>query len=78
MGDGQLYSRRLTRLRREGDGVGIIRLSADVTEFHAAIAAKRHIKWRPQGRRTSLAERYFITPEGGALRTCPEGEADSG
>ena len=54
MGGGQLYSRRLTRLRREGDGAGIIRLSADVTEFHAAIAAKRHIKWRRR-RRTSLA-----------------------
>ena len=52
MGDGQLYSRRLTRLRREGDGAGIIRLSSDVTEFHAAIAAKRHIKWRRR-RRTS-------------------------
>ena len=29
-------------------------------------------------RRTSPAQRYYITPEGGALRTCPEGEADSG
>ena len=55
MGDGQLYSRRLTRLRREGDGAGIIRLSSDVTEFHAAIAAKRHIKWRRR-RRTSPAD----------------------
>ena len=54
MGGGQRYSRRLTRLRREGDGAGIIRLSADVTEFHAAIAAKRHIKWRRR-RRTSPA-----------------------
>ena len=63
MGGGQRYSRRLTRLRREGDGAGIIRLSSDVTEFHAAIAAKRHIKWRRR-RRTSPAQRYYITTLG--------------
>ena len=28
---------------------------------------RRHKKWRPIGRRTSPAQRYFITPEGGAL-----------
>ena len=28
---------------------------------------RRHKKWRPWGRRTFPAERYFIPPEGGAL-----------
>ena len=28
---------------------------------------RRHLYWRPQGRRTSPAQRYYITPEGGAL-----------
>jgi hypothetical protein len=28
---------------------------------------RRHKKWRPKGRRTSPAQRYYITPEGGAL-----------
>ena len=28
---------------------------------------RRHLYWRPQGRRTSPAQRYFIPPEGGAL-----------
>ena len=28
---------------------------------------RRHKKWRPKGRRTSPAQRYFIPPEGGAL-----------
>ena len=28
---------------------------------------RRHLYWRPQGRRTSPAQRYYIPPEGGAL-----------
>jgi hypothetical protein len=28
---------------------------------------RQHKKWRPKGRRTSPAERYYIPPEGGAL-----------
>ena len=28
---------------------------------------RQHKKWRPKGRRTSPAQRYYITPEGGAL-----------
>ena len=28
---------------------------------------RRHLYWRPKGRHTSPAERYFIPPEGGAL-----------
>ncbi len=28
---------------------------------------RRHLYWRPQGRRTSPAQRYFITTQGGAL-----------
>ena len=28
---------------------------------------RRHKKWRPKGHRTSPAQRYYITPEGGAL-----------
>ena len=27
---------------------------------------RRHLYWRPQGRRTSPAQRYYITPEGGS------------
>ena len=77
MGGGQLYSRRLTWLRREGDGAGIIRLSADVTEFHAAIAAKRHIKWRRR-RRTSPAQRYYITSEGESPQPVREASAGPG
>ena len=28
---------------------------------------RRYLYWRPKGRRTSPAQRYYITPEGGAL-----------
>ena len=30
-------------------------------------AERRHLYWRPKGRRTSPAQRCYITPEGGAL-----------
>ena len=54
------------------------RLSADVTEFHAAIAAKWHIKWCPQRRRTSLAgtvsqpigRPFYGQAKGGLRPTC--------
>ena len=37
---------------------------------------RRHKKWRPKGRRTSPAQRYYITPEGG--RPEPVREASAG
>ena len=42
-----------------------------------AAAERRHLYWRRKAP-TSPAERYYITPEGGARRTSPEGEADPG
>ena len=42
-----------------------------------AAAVRRHKKWRRKAP-TSPAERYYITPEGGARRTRPEGGADPG
>ena len=42
-----------------------------------AAADRRHLYWRRKAP-TSPAERYYITPEGGARRTSPEGEADPG
>ena len=43
------------------------RISSPAVRLYGFRRQRRHKKWRPKGRRTSPAERYYITSEGGAL-----------
>ena len=42
-------------------------LSSPAGRLYGFRRQRRHLYWRPKGRRTSPAQRYFIPPEGGAL-----------
>ena len=70
------------RRRRQKGCISIARrtvclFSTGEARLYGFAAGRRHTKWRRKAP-TSPAERYYITPEGGARRTSPEGEADPG
>ena len=62
---GALFCHRLRgKSRTAGKGECIFSPAGRLYGFRRQ---RRHLYWRPQGRRTSPAQRYYITPEGGAL-----------
>ena len=60
-----------TAPRGEGGGVSHQRGNAFPTpagRLYGFSRQRRHKKWRPKGRHTFPAERYYITPEGGSTQ----------